>query len=177
VRFLESHAELHDSFDLVSRICDWVLVLTVASLGDGWPGHWCGTRATSTAIMIEARSCFMEVGLIRIIVKDLQPFSTPFSSPANSPIQVPGTRNWSQFCSKLQSLIAIVHCMQPRTPCTSSTSVQLRSLSTVFSLLCDSQCRYAAKAFSRQSPLWWTSCTSPPLPTDPRKEKFLQVWY
>ncbi|CAK9211780.1 unnamed protein product [Sphagnum troendelagicum] len=33
---------------------------------------------------------------------------------------------------------------------------------------------YAAKAFSRQSPLWWTSCTSPPLPTDPRKEKFLQ---
>ncbi|CAM6016396.1 unnamed protein product [Sphagnum balticum] len=33
---------------------------------------------------------------------------------------------------------------------------------------------YAAKAFSRQSPLWWTSCNSPPLPTDPRKEKFLQ---
>jgi hypothetical protein len=58
----------------------------------------------------------------------------------------------------------------------SSTSVQLLSLSTVFSLLCDSQCRYAAKAFSRQSPLWWTSCNSPPLPTDPRKEKFLQVW-
>ncbi|CAM6040572.1 unnamed protein product [Sphagnum compactum] len=33
---------------------------------------------------------------------------------------------------------------------------------------------YAAKAFSQQSPLWWTSCNSPPLPTDPRKEKFLQ---